>query len=319
MILLTRKERVRIILFLKVMLAGIFQNEFGWSKLRRLAYTSYCTEIFVPYFYLFFLFTTPFNFKLLALGLFIGTCLLTWLGVMVYLHRFISHRSFQIRSRFLETVLAGFATLSLQGYPLTWAYMHRRHHQSPDTDRDPHSPLYSSIMWIYAFFTINYNAYISETDYLAYQAAFPKQLTGVTHEEYLTRIDRYALKTIGLQALLFSILMYFGGWSWVVYFQCLPIVIVHVEVCLFINVMSHIYGYRNFDIKGDHATNHWSAGYTISEWQNNHHRFSASANNQVKPWEIDILYLILLVWKKLGLVSDLIPRSSTTAEQVSGD
>jgi stearoyl-CoA desaturase (delta-9 desaturase) len=319
MILLTRRERVRAVSFVKVMASGITLNQVGRSPQRRLASLVYSFEIFAPYLYVLLLPTAHWSGSLFLAGLLIGTCLWTWLGVMLYLHRYLSHRSFRIREPRLEKFLELFAVPAMQGYPLTWAFMHRRHHQAADTERDPHSPLHASALWIYSLFKIDYSTYIPARDYPAYQAAFPARLRGVSHEEYLARVDRHAMRSLAVQAALFLVLMMIGGWSWVVYLQFLPVVVVHLEVCVFINVFSHRFGYRNFELAGDRATNHFSAGLTISEWQNNHHRYLACASNRVRFWEIDVLYLILLAWRRLGWVSDLVERSSLQANRVEGE
>jgi stearoyl-CoA desaturase (delta-9 desaturase) len=313
MVFLSRKELRRTGVFVRAMATGILGGELGWSWSRRLASAYYCVEVFGPMLFLALLPTAGWNPSLLASGLLLGTCGLAWFGVMIYLHRYLAHRSFRIRFRPLEWALSLIALLAMQGYPLTWAFMHRRHHQTADTEADPHSPAHTSWMWLFSLFKLDYPLYPDDKTYPAYQAAFKERLAGVSREQYASRTDRYALLSALAQAAWFTGLYAIGGWDWVVYLQLLPIVVVHVEVDFFINVLSHRFGYRNFELQGDRATNHWTAGLSIAEWQNNHHRYPAAASTQVRWWELDPLYAILVVWKQLGLVSDLVGRSDDPA------
>lgn len=60
------------------------------------------------------------------------------LGVTVTYHRYLSHRSFRFRARWLERLFTIFAMLSGSGSGVGWANIHRQHHHFSDKERDPH-------------------------------------------------------------------------------------------------------------------------------------------------------------------------------------
>jgi stearoyl-CoA desaturase (delta-9 desaturase) len=63
------------------------------------------------------------------------------MGVSVGYHRYFSHRTFKT-NRFVEIVMLMFGLICGGRSPLTWCAVHRMHHSTSDTDKDPHSPVY---------------------------------------------------------------------------------------------------------------------------------------------------------------------------------
>jgi len=53
--------------------------------------------------------------------------------------------------------------------------------------------------------------------------------------------------------------------------------------------------------------NHWSYGYLASEWHANHHRYPSAARTGVITKELDIVYWVLRLFKKIGIVKRLNP------------
>lgn len=72
--------------------------------------------------------------------LFLALYLTTGLGVTIGFHRLLAHRAFEC-SRFLSRLGAFAGTAALQGGPIWWVGVHRRHHQGSDRVGDPHSPI----------------------------------------------------------------------------------------------------------------------------------------------------------------------------------
>src|SRR5213075_1207612 len=76
-----------------------------------------------------------------------------WGGISttLYLHRYLTHRGFEMPS-WLKFIFATGSAVSLAGDPVTWVGDHRYHHLKSDTDEDIHSPLhgfpYAHIMWL---------------------------------------------------------------------------------------------------------------------------------------------------------------------------
>jgi stearoyl-CoA desaturase (delta-9 desaturase) len=74
-----------------------------------------------------------------SLILFGGWFALAGFGITVGYHRLLSHRAFEC-GVWQKRVWATLGTLALQGGPVFWVGLHRRHHQFSDQDGDPHSP-----------------------------------------------------------------------------------------------------------------------------------------------------------------------------------
>src|SRR5882724_9176149 len=86
----------------------------------------------------------PLYFRYLTAGWFeIGLCIAFWfvtgIGITVGYHRLFTHRSFQC-ARPLQAVLAVSAAMAGQGGVISWAAIHRYHHENSDKEGDLHSP-----------------------------------------------------------------------------------------------------------------------------------------------------------------------------------
>ena len=62
-------------------------------------------------------------------------------GLSIGLHRYFSHKQFQV-SKLYEIFSLYLAMLAGSRSPLGWAGAHRIHHRYSDTKLDPHSPTY---------------------------------------------------------------------------------------------------------------------------------------------------------------------------------
>lgn len=61
-------------------------------------------------------------------------------GISLCNHRYLSHKTFVLKSKLLKTFLLFCSTVSLQGSALAWVAMHREHHAHSDDIGDPHRP-----------------------------------------------------------------------------------------------------------------------------------------------------------------------------------
>jgi stearoyl-CoA desaturase (delta-9 desaturase) len=69
-----------------------------------------------------------------------------------------------------------------------------------------------------------------------------------------------------------------------------------------------MYGTRRFDTPDTSRNNALLALITLGEgWHNNHHRFSVSARQGFRWWELDITYYLLVLLSWLKIVRDLRP------------
>ncbi|HMP79265.1 MAG TPA: hypothetical protein PKD54_07425, partial [Pirellulaceae bacterium] len=82
--------------------------------------------------------------------LFAGGWILTTLGVTIGFHRLMSHKSFET-FRVVRALWTFLGSMSIEGPPLVWCAVHRRHHGHSDQAGDPHSPHLSGPGWWGAF------------------------------------------------------------------------------------------------------------------------------------------------------------------------
>jgi stearoyl-CoA desaturase (delta-9 desaturase) len=68
--------------------------------------------------------------------------LITVLGVNITMHRYISHRSFEFKNKFIKGLCLYLGSVSIQAPPSFWALQHGHHHIHTDTLEDIHSPLH---------------------------------------------------------------------------------------------------------------------------------------------------------------------------------
>jgi stearoyl-CoA desaturase (delta-9 desaturase) len=87
---------------------------------------------------------TAFSWNWLVTAYIIGF-LFGGLGISVCYHRFYAHKSFATYKP-VEYLLLAIATLSSVGSAITWVGIHREHHATSDTDKDPHSPKYNGTL-----------------------------------------------------------------------------------------------------------------------------------------------------------------------------
>jgi fatty-acid desaturase len=63
------------------------------------------------------------------------------IGISIGYHRYFTHNSFKT-NKFVEIVFLIFGLICGGRSALTWCAVHRYHHSTSDTDKDPHSPVY---------------------------------------------------------------------------------------------------------------------------------------------------------------------------------
>lgn len=194
---------------------------------------------------------------------------LFWLGHGIGQHRYLSH-NLLVLNRFWHTVIILLATLVSYGSPLGWAMLHKAHHRYNGTSKDS----YLTKNPLKIFFCI--------TNPLSVDTADGRHLNDswvvFTHRYYhliliINNITLYIINPeIWIAFNLAVILCYFAFiWTWAVAHQ------------------KHFFSYQNFK---DDSFNDLFCGYILGEWHNNHHNNPKVLNEQVKWWEIDVLYLI---------------------------
>lgn len=197
------------------------------------------------------------------LGIFlIGWILIEGIGTAIMLHRYTSHRSFEVRS-YLKPFLIWLSCMSLQGSPIGWAAVHRgSHHRYADTEKDAHSPIkgkwYAWHSWLR-----DWNDYFNPK-YVVDLLRDSQQVWFAKHYEIIVVVSYIIIGLISFEILLFAFM--------------LPAAIGLYQESN-INVFCHSgdLGYRNFETK-DRSRNipllaliTWGQG-----WHNNHHQKPSS-------------------------------------------
>ncbi len=201
------------------------------------------------------------------------------LGITLCYHRVLTHRSLRLRKP-LEYLFAVFGTLALQGDPIRWVAIHRKHHAHADQDDDPHN-IHLGFRWAHVDWLYRQNLALPSDDEVARYAP----------DLYADPFYR-ALQHLGapLQIALAVALFFLGGWSWVVWGVFVRLVFCYHSTW-FVNSAAHMLGYRSYRTT-DRSTNcWWVAALSFGEgWHNNHHAFPFSARHGLRWFEIDMTW-----------------------------
>ena len=213
-------------------------------------------------------FVADFSWKyiLLSILMFYGYSVL---GISMMLHRYYSHKSFKL-NLFFKWFFTVFAVLAGRGSPLGWVYIHRIHHATSDTEKDPHSPHYDTFKFI-GFKPIQENTKINHF--------IVKELLTTAH----IKIDKYYLLLI----LSFLVLLSIINVNLIFYMWAIPVFVVSVTQTMF-NYFAHMKGYRNFETTDRSTNNLYLWPFILGDaWHNNHHANAANVSTKVLKYEYD--------------------------------
>ncbi len=225
-------------------------------------------------------------------------------GIHAGYHRYYSHGSFRT-SAWFEFLLGLAGCLAYQGGPLWWASKHRRHHQAADTELDLHSPTkgfwHAHLGWF-----LEKGVWDIDWKYVP-DLQRPVPLWIETHKA-------------GIHCAYIAVAYVVGGWNGVLNWWIAPIVLCwHTTAST--NSICHLLGTHPFRCH-PHETcmarnNFFVALANLGEgWHNNHHANPSFANHGFYRWyQLDVVYCVLLVWEKLGVVWDLRRKRSSRPSQ----
>jgi fatty-acid desaturase len=230
------------------------------------------------------------NHLLLIVGLFAGDLSYLWVslffywitgvfGINVGLHRLLSHRSFST-SKWKENVVSVIGVLTTVGSPLAWVAIHRQHHRSAETVKDPHSPY--QIGNFRAWFGLWNRVRI---DLKLVRDMRKDKFQKFLHKNYLAIISVYCL-----------ILFLIDPWL-VIFAYAIPACLCLHSTSAII-VIAHRHGYRPYPDVKDQSRNSWIANLiTLGEgWHNTHHAKPWLWNNKEKWWEFDLPAFFIKHW-----------------------
>jgi stearoyl-CoA desaturase (delta-9 desaturase) len=229
----------------------------------------------------------------------------------IWLHRYGTHRAYQFKNAWARNICRNLVIKIIPEE--TYIVSHHVHHSLSEKPGDPYN---THAGFLYCFLAdVNHqsvNKNLSREDYTRLVRLV--EHTGVrinTYEQYqkwgsichpLTTFLHFALNWCFWYGLLYLI----GGNS----------------LALAIFGMSGVWaiGVRTFNYDGhgrgqdkrrpgidfnnkDYSINQVWPGYVAGEWHNNHHLYPNSARNDFMAYQLDLPWLFIRAWSKLGLVS----------------
>ena len=260
-----------------------------------------------------------------VLSVFVGHYLFCSVGISLCFHRTLCHRSLRLPS-WLERTCAILGTCSLQDSPCHWVAIHRLHHHHTDDDDDPHCPL-KSLFWAHMGWLL-----VKRSDrprHVMYERYAPDLI----RDPFYARLERNTLwfYVFVLHAAGFVVAGMLAGWVqtgtligavrfglslfvWGVVVR----VVFSWHTTWAVNSLAHASGYRNYET-GDNSRNNWLVALATNGegWHNNHHADQRSAGFGHRWWELDVIWLTILLLKRLRLARDVIPPQRRIAADVS--
>lgn len=196
------------------------------------------------------------------------------LGISIGYHRFLSHKSFVLKYKWLEWPLLLFGCLAGTGSPIGWVAVHREHHRHSDRDGDPHSP-----------HTIGLKSLIAKYDYQWNKWPIRDLIVDPIHRY----VHDYYFALIGVYFIILTLI----GIDVVLYIAIIPMTL-SIWASTISNYINHKYGYRSYNTI-DQSRNCWyTALLTFGEgWHNNHHARPKDFRFGRKWWEIDTGAIII--------------------------
>jgi fatty-acid desaturase len=229
-------------------------------------------------------------------------CLFFGLGFSVGFHRGLIHRTYRT-SQFVEGMLALLGTLAGCQGPLTSFRSHsiRSFYQNRS---DPPPPFdyrqgFARSAWYFLFV-------LSEPE----GSALMRVPTEIADSRWMCFLDKHAP---ALQLVVFALLYAAGGWPLLVWGGFVRLASVFVLYTL-LDYFGHHSGHVRYSNEDASTPGYNSAVLGIimlgEGWHNNHHAVPRSARFGHAWWELDLSFLAIRMMEMLGLVSDLIVRTS---------
>ena len=197
-------------------------------------------------------------------------------GIGMGYHRLLTHRGYKT-PKWMEYLLTICATLTMEGGPIFWVAVHRKHHQNTDKEGDPHSPndggLWSHIGWLVTGRTMHDDAH----ELLPFVPDLRK-------DKFHLWISRWNWVP---NTVLAVILYFVGGWPCVLWGIFLRTV-VGLHSTWLVNSATHMWGSRRFATSDTSRNSLWVALLTFGEgWHNNHHAHPQSSRHGLAWYEFD--------------------------------
>jgi fatty-acid desaturase len=195
--------------------------------------------------------------------------------------------------------------------------VHRLHHQHSDHESDPHTPMVNWF-WGHVGWLFVENRQLSRID------TYEKYVRDMLTDPFYVKLERNSLYLwvwVVHAALIYAVGAGMGYWltgtglgavqgglQWLLWGAILRTVY-SWNVTWGVNSFGHMFGYRTYDTRETSQNNWFFALATSGDgWHNNHHADPRSAAHGFhRWWELDLTYLTIRLWEKVGLAWDVIP------------
>jgi len=250
------------------------------------------------------------------------------MGVTIGFHRLLTHSSFETYKP-LRAFWMMMGALSIEGSPLVWCAVHRKHHQRSDVLGDPHSPnLHGKGLWnaIRGFF-YGHCGWLLTTHWS--KPDLSRYVPDLLQDKFLVWVDRFyylwVLISFAMPAGIGVLIAWLSGdplWKGAllgILWGGLVRVFMGHHITWSINSVCHMFGKRDYQTTDKSTNNLACALLGFGEgWHNNHHAFPTSARHGLHWWQIDTSWLAIYTMQKLGLAWDIkVPsREIITAKQI---
>lgn len=245
----------------------------------------------------------------------VGGWYLTGMGITIGYHRMLTHRSFETVApiRAFWTAMGAFA---VEGSPIDWCMVHRKHHQFSDHEGDPHSPHLHDGGFLNQLkgFWHSHTGWLFNSNWSKVERK--KYVPDLLEDKLLMAIDNHYVSWVtasllipamigGAVALLtpgFSLTSVAAGAGLGLLWGGLARVCVSHHITWSINSICHIFGSQDYKSSDDSRNNVFFGFLSHGEgWHNNHHAFPTSARHGLKWWQFDLSWVVIRTLEKMGL------------------
>ena len=240
-----------------------------------------------------------------AIALFIVTYLIRLFAISGGYHRYFTHRSYKT-SRFFQFILAVIGTTTGQKGPLSWATSHRHHHKYADTPLDPHSPIIHGWFHAHIGWLLKKNALPTSDEIIKEYKAFPEVIFLNQFHYICILVYMLCLYLLGSYLENAFPVLNTSGWQLLIWGGILSTLLLLHTTC-FVSSIAHLIGDEDYKTNDSSKNTSWLYFLSLGgeNWHNTHHKYPWSANMGIRKGQVDSIFYVLLLLKKMGIVWDL--------------
>ena len=238
-------------------------------------------------------------------AMFVAGWVLTASGITIGFHRLITHRSFETH-RLVRAFWMMMGALAVQGSPLVWCAVHRRHHSLSDKPGDPHSRHLGGE----GFWAAIKGFWFAQVGWLftGYWASpeLERYVPDLLEDRLLVIVNKFyymwVLVSLAIPAAIgYAIDGPWGALLGVLWGGLARVFFTH-HVTWAINSVCHLMGSRDYESGDESRNNPVCAILAMGEgWHNNHHAFPTSARHGLEWWQFDSSWIVIRTMQMLGL------------------